>query len=241
MRMLKPSAGNYRAWTKLIPLDGDLVFCTSRAIADGLRAEGFLVFTPAQFKEQAADLWGLDRRAWHGYAVSEAKAVGFLPFGAIEAMEASARARLVKEQVAVGNTAVLTSGSAPLWLTAAYWASASSLRHYSLIRKWYRENEAPSAYPAPDAREALSAEAREALRAAGLLSLIGTYADRSGPNCFALAAAFAAAKGDGRSAWLLERWLHPAPFFSRLETAGYRKRSYDGAIGIWVVERGNEA
>jgi hypothetical protein len=79
------------------------------------------------------------------------------------------------------------------------------------------------------------------LRAAGLLSLIGTYADRSGPNCFGLAAAFAAAKGDGRSAWLHERWLHPAPFFSRLATAGYRKRSYDGSIGIWVVERGNEA
>ncbi|RYZ94281.1 MAG: hypothetical protein EOP11_26595, partial [Proteobacteria bacterium] len=67
----------------------------SRAIAEGLRQDGYLVFTAAEFKEQAADLWSLDRRAWHGYAVSEAKAVCFLPMGAIEAMDAPTRARLI--------------------------------------------------------------------------------------------------------------------------------------------------
>lgn len=61
----------------------------------------------------------------------------------------------------------------------------------------------------------LSAEARKILRERKLLELVNTFAPRSGPNCFAMAAYAISSRS-------LNEWMHAEPFLKIARSTGYR-------------------
>ena len=209
MRIL-PKRKDFLAWAELVPESGDLLFF-SRRDRKLSKLLGFPIYTPEEVRAQSLELWSLVQRSWYGYALNRADHCVWLPRGELERLPRGLQAKLQSAQKRLGVPTVLPRLG---WVTAQVWSKLPKARRIEVLGKWLKQNEIYS-YESVAWRD-LPAVAREILREFGFDQLLNRYAENSGPNCLATAAAAAL-----RQPSLVKVWLHAEPFLRILKGARF--------------------
>lgn len=203
----------FRRWFHCVPRESDLVFLNGRAKEFELPAP---VFSSEEIKTKKVDLWPLNSRSWFGYALDRAKFSASLPSGAIEAFDEKTLKHLATMQIQLDvhsliPTAKLSKSARSKigtfsnfgWVTSHSWNLMTESEQLEVFAAWYAHNEIE--YYESIELEDLPESARTELTKTGLARRLNTFADSSGPNCFATVAAAISPRAD---VGIAEEWLH---------------------------------
>ena len=236
-----PSESNFKKWTAIPPTVGDLIFLQERDLLLARRL-GFPVYTTEEVRSQSLTLWTLNQRSWYLYALNRASYCVWLPVGVLESLDPELLKKISAIQRRLEVPTLLPSSKLSSvararcshlgryqWVTSKAWRDSTLNQKRELLQIWFKHNKIEN-YASRDLDQ-LPQLARSELRRIRLDSVLNTYLDSSGPNCFA-AVASAISSGGKEAA---QQWLHWKPLARFLRDQHYRVVKADSPIATDVL------
>ncbi|RYZ77725.1 MAG: hypothetical protein EOP05_00725 [Proteobacteria bacterium] len=246
---ITPTKYDLRDWAKLVPGHGDLLFFDKRH-SSLMKSIGAPVLTADQVRAQSVSIWNLQARSWYGYALNNASYAVYLPSGVLDQLSRSNVKKIGEIQIKLGVPSLIETIDLPdevrdtclkigkySWITSKVFSAFKDNRtRAKVMRAWIKQNDV-HLYDSQSWTD-LPANAKRTLESIGLSKFLNTYAEYSGPNCFATVAAAIAAKPG-----LADQWLYWLPLKLFLKEQGYRiiKASPPQARDILVFIKGGVA
>ncbi|WP_413287542.1 hypothetical protein [Bdellovibrio sp. HCB337] len=220
-----PTEKTLKKWISLVPTDGDLVFFKDLKQAEEFVSLDVPLFTRFEAWDQGADLLGLNQRSWYGYSMGKAAACTKFPSGLIESLDAKTQLKIFRYQQKIKVPTILEitpelekldflKFADRLWITTHKWNKAPTSTKLKILNAYYQQNPRIEKYKSLQPH---SQEAQKILKQYQLQKLLGTFAERSGPNCLALVARAISKQNDQVAA----TWLHWPPLRRFLELQGF--------------------
>jgi hypothetical protein len=218
-----PRNADLKNWSKLVPVDSDLLFFgkAARKLAERTAAP---VLSAETARMQA---WTLSNRSWYGYSLNKAAFAVILPRGGLETLDAEVIALLAAEQRRLGVPSLIRSKllSRKLqgsfreagefrWITSESFRPLGRLDRISVMKSWLVQNEIH--FYSSVSREKVPLQAMKLLKAVNMEKLLNTYSPFSGPNCLAASAAAITKKSKAAT-----QWLHWEPLETLLRSRRY--------------------
>lgn len=225
---LLPRSSDFCRWQRNACDDCDLLFVTKKSLS-ALKSTKVLILNSEEVRTQGHFMWSLNRRSWYGYALHQADYCSWVPPGFVESLSSSTQHALAEEQIRLGVPTLFQKNLVPKglqkklisvdgfsWLTAGCWNVLSARERSAAVKAWFVQNEIQiqSSYSFQD----LPLSVRNHLKKIQCHSLLNTFADCSGPNCFA---AVAGAISDAFEYKIHKQWLHWPPFERFLKEHGF--------------------
>jgi hypothetical protein len=221
---LKPTQKNFKAWTKCVPMTGDLVFLKQRY--NGLFSNKIRI--SASSKLQKSNIWSLNSRSWYDYALGRADYHAWLPPGEIEKLPANILKEVGMMQAAIKVPTLIKASKLPekilkkllriktyAWVTARSWKKLSQTERVSVMAAWFSQNNVARSETIPFSR--MPTEIRRRMRDNKLEKLLNSFRNESGGNCFAAAAAFVM-----KDMTFLKKWVFWIELKSLLKKGGFK-------------------
>lgn len=218
---LLPRSSDFYGWQRNIYDDGDLLFVTKKGL-NALKPLKAVTFNSKEVRSQGHSIWSLNRRSWYGYALHRADYCAWVPPGIVESLSNSTQHALAEEQIHLGVPTLFQTSLVPKglqkklisvndhsWLTSGCWNELSARERNAALRAWFVQNEIQ--IQSTHSFQKLPISVRNHLKKIECHLLLNTFADSSGPNCFA---AVAGAISDAFECKIYKQWLH-WPTFER--------------------------